>query len=62
MGNIDNEHFQDCSSSWGWKMVALIEPVFSGPSPTPGPIAGVGLPALAIIGGAYWLGRKLLSR
>jgi hypothetical protein len=42
-------------------MVALIEPVFAG-NPTPGPIAGVGLPAMAIIGGAYWLGRKLLAR
>jgi len=46
----------------GVGIVALIEPVFAGPSPTPGPIAGVGLPALAIIGGAYWLGRKLLGR
>jgi hypothetical protein len=27
----------------------------------PGPIAGIGLSALAIIGGAYWVRRKLLS-
>jgi hypothetical protein len=31
-------------------------------TPVPGPIAGIGLPALAIIGGAYWIGRKLLAR
>ena len=28
----------------------------------PGPIAGIGLPALALIGGAYWVGRKLFMR
>jgi hypothetical protein len=28
----------------------------------PGPIAGIGLPALALIGGAYWVGRKLFVR
>ena len=28
----------------------------------PGPIAGVGLPALVVIGGAYWIGRKFLGR
>jgi hypothetical protein len=28
----------------------------------PGPIAGVGLPALVLIGGAYWLGRKFFGR
>ena len=33
-----------------------------GPSGVPGPIAGVGLPALILIGGAYWLGRKFFSR
>ena len=41
-------------------IVVLIEPVFAIPA-TPGPIAGVGLPALAIVGGAYWLGRKLFG-
>ena len=41
----------------------LIEPVFAGPAaPAPGPIAGVGLPAVILVGGAYWLGRKYLSR
>jgi hypothetical protein len=28
----------------------------------PGPIVGVGLPALVLIGGAYWVGRKLFGR
>ena len=42
-------------------IVALIEPVFAGANPTPGPIAGVGFSAIAIVGGAYWLGRKLLG-
>jgi hypothetical protein len=42
----------------------LVEPAFAGgtPSGVPGPIAGVGLPALILIGGAYWLGRKFFSR
>jgi hypothetical protein len=42
-------------------MVALIEPVFAGATPAPGPIAGVGVASLAIVGGAYWLGRKFLG-
>jgi hypothetical protein len=42
-------------------LTVLIEPVFAGVRASPGPIAGIGLPALAIIGGAYWLGRKLLG-
>jgi hypothetical protein len=29
---------------------------------TPGPVAGVGLPALAILGGATWLTRRIRSR
>jgi uncharacterized membrane protein len=41
---------------------ALGEPALAGTAPAPGPIAGVGLPALVLIGGAYWLGRKLLGR
>jgi len=40
----------------------LMEPAFAGPSPAPGPIAGIGLPALALVGGAYWIGRKFLTR
>jgi hypothetical protein len=35
----------------------------AGPSsPAPGPIVGIGLPALALVGGVYWVGRKLLAR
>ena len=41
----------------------LVEPALAGLSVgAPGPIAGVGLPALVLIGGAYWLGRKLCDR
>jgi len=42
-------------------LMALMEFAFA-VEPVPGPIAGVGLPALAVIGGAYWVGRKLLAR
>jgi hypothetical protein len=42
-------------------VVASIEPVLAGQTPTPGPIAGVGLASLAIIGGAYWFGRKFFG-
>jgi hypothetical protein len=31
-------------------------------APAPGPIAGIGVSALALIGGTYWVGRKLLAR
>ena len=40
----------------------LVEPALAGSATVPGPIAGVGLPALILIGGAYWLGRKFFSR
>jgi len=40
----------------------LIVPALAAAAPAPGPVAGVGLPALVIIGGAYWLGRKFLAR
>jgi len=40
--------------------IALAEPAFA--TAGPGPIAGVGLPALAIVGGVYWVGRKLFAR
>jgi hypothetical protein len=43
-------------------LIALMEPAFAGPTAVPGPIAGIGLPALALIGGAYWAGRKLFAR
>jgi hypothetical protein len=39
--------------------IALIEPAFAGTVTTPAPIVGAGLPALAILGGGYWLIRKL---
>jgi hypothetical protein len=42
-------------------LTVLMEPAFAAPA-APGPIAGIGLPALALVGGAYWIGRKLLAR
>ena len=39
-----------------------VEPALALVDPAPGPIAGVGLPALVLIGGAYWVGRKLFGR
>ncbi len=43
-------------------LTVLVEPAFAGVTAVPGPIAGIGLPALAVIGGAYWIGRKLTGR
>jgi len=40
----------------------LVEPAFSGTPSVPGPVVGIGLPALIIIGAAYWLGRGALYR
>jgi len=48
----------------GFAAVALtvtLNPAFAALS-APGPVAGIGLPALALIGGAYWVARKLLAR
>jgi len=42
-------------------LIAVTEPAFAEVA-APGPIAGIGLPALALIGGAYWVGRKLFPR
>jgi hypothetical protein len=42
-------------------LIALIEPALAGNS-VPAPIVGAGLPALAILGGGYWLVRKLRGR
>jgi len=37
-----------------------IEPALAGPTTSvPAPIIGAGLPAIAILGGGYWLIRKL---
>ena len=43
-------------------LTVLMGPAFATLGPAPGPIAGIGLPALALIGGAYWVGRKLFAR
>jgi hypothetical protein len=41
-------------------LAILVEPAFA-INAAPGPVAGIGLPALALIGGAYWAGRKLFG-
>lgn len=41
---------------------ALSESAVAGVTGVPGPIAGIGLPALVLVGGAYWIGRKFLGR
>jgi hypothetical protein len=41
---------------------ALVDTALAGSVAAPGPIAGIGLPALVLIGGAYWVGRKLFGR
>ena len=44
-------------------LTVLMNPAFAGTSTSaPGPIAGIGLPALALIGGAYWVARKLVRK
>jgi hypothetical protein len=43
-------------------LTVLMDPAFAGVGPAPGPIAGIGLPALALIGGVYWVGRKLVRK
>jgi len=45
----------------GIGLIALMGPAFA-VAEAPGPIAGIGLPALALIGGAYWVGRRLFAR
>ena len=43
-------------------LAALAESAFAGEVGVPGPIAGIGLPALVLIGGTYWLGRQFFGR
>ena len=40
---------------------ALVETAFAGRVGVPGPIVGIGLPALLLVGGAYGLGRKFFG-
>ena len=42
-------------------IAASIEPALAG-TLVPAPIVGAGLPALAILGGGYWLIRKICGR
>jgi hypothetical protein len=43
--------------------VVLVETALAGPAAVaPGPIAGVGLPALVLVAGAYWIGRRVFGR
>ena len=41
--------------------VGLTDVALAGITAVPGPIAGAGLPALAVAGGALWVFRKLRS-
>jgi hypothetical protein len=43
-------------------MAALVEPALAGTYTVPAPPIGAGLPAIAILGGGYWLIRKLRER
>jgi len=43
-------------------IIASIEPAFAGNTPVPAPIVGAGLPVLAVLGGGYWLVKKLRKR
>jgi hypothetical protein len=38
-------------------IIASIQPAFA--NAVPGPVIGAGLPALAVLGGGYWLIKKL---
>ena len=40
-------------------IAASIDPALAQDAPTPAPIIGAGLPALAVLGGGYWLVKKL---
>jgi hypothetical protein len=40
-------------------ITALIEPALAGVGTVPAPVIGAGLPVLAVLGGGYWLIRKL---
>jgi uncharacterized membrane protein len=43
--------------------LSLVESAFAfNGTPIPAPLIGAGLPALAILGGGYWLVRKLRQR
>jgi hypothetical protein len=46
---------------FAFALVALTDVALAGVNPVPGPIAGAGLPAIAVAGGALWLFRKLRS-
>jgi hypothetical protein len=39
--------------------VASIEPALATPVEVPAPLIGAGLPAFAVLGGGYWLIKKL---
>ena len=41
---------------------ALVETALAGAPAAPGPIAGVGLPALVLVAGAYWVNRRFFGR
>jgi hypothetical protein len=64
MGSVEGEGGMMNVRILGLAAISLTifaEPAFATVG-APGPIAGVGLPAVALIGGAYWVGRKLFGR
>jgi hypothetical protein len=42
-------------------LLVLPGPAFAGTVTVPAPLAGIGLPALVLVGGGYWLARKLFA-
>ena len=47
---------------WVGIALSIVEPAFANGVPVPAPLVGAGLPALAILGGGYWLIRKIRQR
>jgi hypothetical protein len=43
-------------------LIAFIEPALAVPVEVPAPLIGAGLPAFAVLGGGYWLIKKLRER
>ena len=43
-------------------IIASIQPAFAVSGTVPAPIIGAGLPVLVVLGGGYWLIRKLRER
>ena len=53
-------NFRDCCGEVTCQLAAIKYSAFAGQI-VPGPIAEVGLPALVLMGGAYWVVRKFFG-